>query len=118
MTKTRYRLCDEDRAEYGGQEWATFDPDLLTGARGHELERIEKELGQPIGTIVRAMRGDGSALGLRAIVWLARRQAGLKTPFADFDIRTLRVEVEAVADEPEVDPGPLVGSPETSPEPD
>jgi hypothetical protein len=115
VAKTKYRLCEQDRAEYGGPEWVTFDMDVLAGARGRELERIEKELGHPIGMVVAALNGDGTAIGIRALVWLARRQAGLKTPFADFDIRTLRVDAEIVPDAPEVvDVAPLDDWQETS----
>lgn len=112
MVKTKYRLCDQDRAEYGGPEWVEFDTDVFGDKRAGELERLEKDLGHPISTVIQTLYGEPSVLGLRAIIWLARLEAGYKTPFREFDIRTLRVTADAVPTaEPEVDPAPLDDSP-------
>lgn len=118
MTKTRYRMSEADRAEYGGEEWVTFDMDLLSGARTSELEAIEREIGKGIGTVIQSMRsGVGSSFALRVVVWIARRQNNLRTPFAEFDLHTLQVESETVTEETAVDPGPLSDSASSSTEP-
>lgn len=96
---TRYRLCDEDQRQYGGPEWVSLDVEKLGKTRAKELERIETETGVPLGQVVATIRGGGSILGLRVLVWLARRQVGFRTPFGDFDIRTLLVDAEIVPDE-------------------
>jgi hypothetical protein len=115
MKKLKFRLCDEDRAQYGGEEWYTLDPDKLDHGRGRELERIEKEIGQPIRVVTNALNGDGTALGMRALIWLSRYQNGLREPFADFDIHTFRTEVEVINDDEGVPAdAPLPDSPSTS----
>lgn len=116
MTKRRFRLCDEDQQEFGGPEWVTLDFDTFVNARAKQLERIERELGVPLRQIVAAIQGEGSIIGIRALVWIARDQNGLRTPFKDFDIRTMRVDAEVVPDddEPETDAAPLDDSPANS----
>lgn len=108
MARFRYKLCDEDRAEFGGEEWYTLDVDKLANARGKELARLEVELGMPLAVPMSIVTMTGSSIeGIRAVVWLARYQNGIRTPFDKFDIRTMRVDVEVVPDEEEADVAPL-----------
>ncbi len=115
MTKRRFRLCDEDQQEYGGPEWVALDWDALVSSRARDLERIEKETGYPIVRLIEAWREGGTALGIRLLVWVARRQNGLRTEFKDFQIRSLQVDSEFVADDAgQADPAPLDESPQSS----
>lgn len=108
MSMMRYKLCDEDRAEFGGEEWYTLDVAKLANARGKELARIEVELGMPLAVPLGVVTGTSYAIeGIRAVVWLARYQNGLRTPFNDFDIRTMKVDTEEVPDQEELDIAPL-----------
>jgi hypothetical protein len=117
VTKRRYKLCDEDQREYGGPEWVVLDFDKFTTSRAKHLERIEREVGMPLRHIMAAIQGEGTAVGARALVWIARDQNGLRTPFRDFDIHTLQVDVEVVPDDEDeavTDTAPLDDSPANS----
>ncbi|EXG80024.1 hypothetical protein [Cryptosporangium arvum] len=108
----RFSLDTADRAHFGGPEWLTLDVEQLAGAPAFELEAIEKELGHPIRLVIGALEGQASALGLRALIWLAYRQAGLRTPFGEFNIHTLKARSETVPDVQEAAAAaPLDGSP-------
>lgn len=88
---TEFRLCDEDLAQYGGPEWVPFDRDQLHDVPFDELHKWEKETG--IGTVV-LLAGEfaeGTALGIKGVIWLARKMNKVDTvPFKDFNIKTLK----------------------------
>lgn len=110
MALTRFRLCEQDRAQFGGPEWVTFDLGRLVKARAKELELIEEETGHPIARLMRAVAGDHSILGLRMVVWVARYQSDIRTPFDEFDIHAMQMDSELVEDQAEPDVLPLSGS--------
>ncbi|MFI5955810.1 hypothetical protein [Cryptosporangium sp. NPDC051539] len=119
MSGKRFRMTVEDRAEYGGEEWVFLDFDKLANARAVVLERYERATGVLMQNILAAYTGNGSMEASRALVWIAREQSGLRTPFSEFNIHTLKLDVEYVGDEdPEQEKAtalPLSDSPPTSP---
>lgn len=117
MSKFRFRLCDEDRAEFGGPEWVELDRSRLESARAAELERIERDTSQPISVVLDALNGQLTAVGVRALIWIAREHAGLKTPFRDFNIHTLKVDSDFIPDEKPAETDPLDSSSAGSEEP-
>lgn len=102
MSKLKFRLCDEDRAEFGGEEWEVLDRDRFENARAAELERYERQTGVPLQVLLANINGELSVAGIRALAWIAREQRGLRTPFAEFDIRPLKMRTEFVPDDEDV----------------
>lgn len=119
MSGKRFRMTVEDRATYGGEEWVFLDFDKLANARAAVLEHYERATGVLIQNVLAAYVGNGSMEAIRAMVWIARDQNGLRTPFREFNIQTIKLDVEYVADEdPEQEKAtalPLSDSPPTSP---
>jgi hypothetical protein len=102
--KIRLRLCDTDRAEYGGEEWLTFDSEQLNALRASELERIEKQMGPTVlNAAVDCLNGNTSAVGVRGLIWLTRYLSGLRTPFEDFNIHTFQTSLEVVKPKPDTE---------------
>jgi hypothetical protein len=109
----RVRLCDADRQRFGGPEWVTYDEDYYMDLPASALMALEEEMGMSIGEAIRGAARQ-TAAGTKAALWLARRRAGLKEPFAEFDPRVWRVEAEVVHDDAPGGgdgDGPPVGSP-------
>lgn len=91
------RIDDRDRAVVGGPEWVPFDRAALDDVEYDTLHEWETELGAAITWILGVEAGRGSAFGIKAMVWLARKIAGVATPpFAAFNLRFPRkVKVRA-----------------------
>lgn len=84
----RIRMCDEDRATYGGPEWVEIDMSALLDESTGLLEQIEENFGLTPGEfLVQTSRGGMRAT--RAMVWTARFKAGCKD-----DPRTFRPRVQ------------------------
>lgn len=100
MSGKRYRLTEEDRAEFGGPEWVFLNFDELANGRAKTLERYERQTGVRMSDVLNAYIGNTVSLAaVRALVWIARDQMGLRTPFDEFDIHTMRIDTEYVPDE-------------------
>lgn len=110
----RFRLCDEDRAQYGGEEWVPFDVEKFNRLRARELEGFEAQTGVPLRVVEETLAGEATARGVRALVWIARSMGGLRTPFGDFDIHTRLVQIKVDADGGPEAERPLDGSSSTS----
>lgn len=96
-----FRLDDRDQQQYGGPEWVSLDLDAMLDLRASQLVEIEQAIAPvELGDAV-ARRG---AQGLRAHLWLARRQAGIKELFAGFDPLVLRLAARGT-DEPAAEAG-------------
>ena len=111
----RYRLSDEDREKFGGPEWVIFDRRKLFELPASELMALEASIGLTIGEFLTAsMRG--STLGTKATIFIARKWAGIKESFSEFDPRIFLCDSEPVGEE-EPDPTkPSTDGSETSPE--
>ena len=93
---TELRLCDEDRKAHGDEstpEWVTFDKDALDELPFDQLHAWEREMGVSAVLLVGREFATFTALGIKGVVWLAWKMAGLETPdFEDFNIKTMKVE--------------------------
>lgn len=130
---TELRLCDEDQKQYapeGAPEWVTFDRDMLEDVPFDEQHAWEMEIkrqhpGASLLQIILSEFPSFSALGIKGVVWLAWKMAGLDTPkFKDFNIKTMKVRYatpDAAEPESDIDEGddadpPSDGSSEPSSE--
>ena len=109
MTIVRVRLGDTDRKEYGVDgdllpEVCTLDVERLKDMTAAELEAVDRVLDAPLALFIDPMeRWDLRAAQVgRVVAWLAARESGCPTPFADFQPRLLRAvfEREVPADNP------------------
>ncbi len=99
----RYRLSDEDRAKFGGPEWVTFDRREIFRLPASAVMEIEGAIGATIGQFL-AANMQGSAFGVKATLYIARRSAGIKEEFREFDPHIFECDSEPVESEPEPDP--------------
>ena len=102
------RIDDRDRAVVGGPEWVPFDKGAIDDTEYQTLAEWEAELGMSITWMLSTEFGRGSAWGLKAYVWLARKVAGIATPpLAAFELRfPRRVRVRPVKKAADADPPP------------
>lgn len=115
------RLSDEDMKEYapeGAPEWVPFDREAIDMARFDVTHPLEREIRRTDKTSIQSLIyeewADGTALGIKAAVWLAWKFAGIDTPpWAEFNIRTNDVRWRQEEDD-DADP-PASGSSEPSP---
>lgn len=113
MAAVEFSLDPRDQEKYKGPEWVLFDRDALDDLAFSELNRYEKQLGVSIAHLITREFANGTALGIKGVVWLARQMAGHEETFAALDIRTRRVRHRAAG----VDAGPPAsGSSEPSSE--
>lgn len=96
----RIRLCDGDRAEFGGPDELVFDEELLLAMRAKALIALEDEMGLSYQRIKHVEIRSGSAEGIKARAWLARQLSGDKTlrkpSYAEFEIRPLLAVITPV----------------------
>lgn len=129
------RMCDEDRARYGGPEWIPLDLDRLVDAPASTLERWEEEVGYAIElACAQAGATHPPSRPVRILVWLARKQGGdlaggidertgRPESFARLaDLRTMQVRIRDIStpDPEAVDANPpavAATPPEDSPAP-
>lgn len=97
----QYRLSDEDRAKFGGPEWVTFDRRELFKLDANELMKIESEMNLTIGQFL-AASAQSSALGTKGMLWVARRSAGMKESFTEFNPHIFQCDVRREPEEEEV----------------
>lgn len=98
----KYRLSDEDRAKFGGPEWVTFDRRELFKLDAAELMKIEAGMNMTIGQFF-AASAQSSILGTKAMIWIARRFAGMKEEFSEFNPHPFECESEIVHPESEAE---------------
>lgn len=101
MDLLEFALDPRDQATYGGPEWVPLDPeqlnDLPFSVSGPWDRELIKDTGHGISELVVRGLDGATADGKRALVWLARKMAGIDTvPFARFDIRWRRVRMRPV----------------------
>lgn len=117
----RVRMSDADRDEYGGPEWVEYDHAIVEDMRASERIEIETTIGMSIPSWIDALAADiYAAQPAKALLWLARRQAGLVDDWAKFDphvarrhltIREHRVPLDGGdADPPASSPAPSTES--------
>lgn len=123
MAKLRLRLAEKDRPDYErGDEWFTVHGDLreLDDLPWDDLDALERELEFSAYVLTQVERRAVTARYWRALLWLARRFAGIVEPYATFKPNIRRMEMEPVDDdlgEGDADPPADTpsGSPATSP---
>lgn len=97
----KYRLSEEDRAKFGGPEWVTFDRRELFKLDANELMEIEAAMSATIGQFL-VSSAQGSTFGVKGMIWLARRFAGMKEQFSTFAPHIFQCDSEIVSEEGEV----------------
>lgn len=109
---TEFRLCDEDHKQFapeGAPEWVVFDRDALdeiTFDVQHPWEReIKRQYPEMSIVLLVALEFPTfSALGIKAMVWLAWKMNGIETPpWKDFNIKHMKVARRLVDAEAEPD---------------
>ncbi|HZN76031.1 MAG TPA: hypothetical protein VFC00_30740 [Micromonosporaceae bacterium] len=117
MGVIEFRLSDEDIKEYapeGAPEWVPWDRPALDHVPFDVQHPWEEEIGIGIPRLLGRYFDEVKALGIKGVVWLAWKMAGIETPpFEDFNICTnaVRWRVEGGDADPPPD-----GSPEPSAE--
>jgi len=104
---TRYRLSTEDRANYGGPEWVTFDRNQIFELPASKIMELEGAIGATIGQFL-AANMQGSGFGVKATLFIARRFAGIKEEFRTFDPHIFACDSEPVESESEPEPDPTL----------
>lgn len=114
------QVAAEDREAYGGEEWVTFDPEYVENLPAREiiaLEQAAKAAGEPIHLLT-LMPDEMEGVRVKAMLLLARKQAGLVDVWANFQPRLgkLRFRIEPIFAEPEPEhPDPLGDGSASSP---
>jgi hypothetical protein len=110
----RYKLSDEDAQKFAGPEWVTFDRRIVFHMDANELMEIEEAMNVTIGRFLMASL-QGSAFGIKGMVWLARRMAGIKEDFKEFNPHIFELTSEKVTEEKEESADPTESAPDGSP---
>lgn len=109
------RLHPDDHARYGAGPWRYDEAALLRRPYG-ELVEIEAAIGMSLSTLMTRVRR-GYIDAHRAVLWIARRQAGIVEPIDSLEPMVTLMTVEIVGDDADP-PGPGSGSsPSTDPPP-
>jgi hypothetical protein len=113
-------LGKEDQTLYGGPEWVTFDITGLDDIPLDKLDAFERQLmsmwGIGFPRLVAEEMPENTLRARRALVWLARKFADIKTPdLKEFEINVRRVRVREVKPAGDGDP-PAQDSSNTSSE--
>lgn len=94
----RFRFAEDDQERYGDQWW-TFDEAALTRLRAAELIDYDERLRQGLGlNVVTALASyhRGETRGALAVMWMARRLAGVDEDLDGFDPLVLLAETQLV----------------------
>ncbi|WFE41957.1 hypothetical protein [Micromonospora sp. WMMD998] len=92
----RFRFAEADHERYG-DGWWTFDEAALTRLRARELMALDEELREHLGVnVITALDSylKGGTVGALAVMWMARRFAGVDESLADFDPLPMLAEVK------------------------
>lgn len=109
----RFRLAEVDHERYGDQ-WFTFDEADLTRLPARELMALDDALKTLGLNVVAALESysTGEMRGSLAVMWMARRLAGIDESLDDFDPLPLAAEAQIVR---EGDADPPAQTPSTGP---
>ncbi len=103
-----FRLCEADRERYPGPEWLVYDTETTLNCDLDTLEKIEETIGWTMvelgGQLAR-----GSARGLRAMIWIARKLAGCDDAWDSFKPKVWSIEEQEVDPDPPVEPANRAG---------
>lgn len=102
----RFQFAEADREKYGDQWWE-FDEAKLTELRARELIALDDELRKELRlNTVTALQSflAGDTRGSLAVMWLARRLAGVDEPLAEFDPLPMLAQTEIVTEGDAVPP--------------
>lgn len=123
MAAVLLRLCDEDRAALGGDEWLRFDEAHLDDLDFDTLNSYESEFGISLEYLLSVDKLAKTARWTAARVWLALKWSGVKVPrWKDFNLKVRKVQVKpekatkpkaADADPPTSSPSSDAGASET-----
>lgn len=93
----RISLSEEDRERFGCPEWLVL-PD------GFTLSALDAEALEVAGADW-TLYGSQKVGGVRALVWLGLRRAGIDVPYADLDFNISRIRYEAPGKAPSATSG-------------
>ncbi len=111
-----FKLDERDRKAIGGPEWVLFDRAALDDQPFETLHRWESEIGAGITWVLAREFGRGTAVGIKAIVWIAYKMGGhTDKSFAQFALNYPRKVLVRDAGAIDADP-PQPGSSEPSSE--
>lgn len=107
----RFRLHADDWPAYG-DGWTVYDESALVRVPAAELVEIERQIGMSVLTMLHRARANFVDANLAAM-WVARRLAGDKRPYAEWQPLVLLAEWEQ-AGAGDVDPPDQSSSPPPS----
>lgn len=115
---TEFALCKEDQEKFGGPKWVAFDRAVLDELPFDQLDPWEKQIIEhgniSLTVLIYREFANGTQLGIKGVAWLARQMAGITEPsFADFNIKSRKVELRVVKPKGDAVPPPA-GSSATS----
>lgn len=84
------RMGDADRERYGGPEWVAFDVGRLFHTASSQLEQFEADTGMRMWWLLLELPGRGAKV-TRAVLFIARRLAGVQETWDGFDPAPLQV---------------------------
>lgn len=98
---TEFALCKEDQEKFGGPAWVGLDLASLDEMAFDELDLLEKQIIEhgdvSLAVLIGREFANGTLLGIKGMVWLARQLAGVTEPsFGDFNIKARKVRFRAV----------------------
>lgn len=106
----RIQVCEQDQTDFGLPAELMYDHDKVAEMKASELRVLEQEMG---GYSIRGMvleAQDESADAMKAIMWLAAKQANNPIGFAAFDPHLMKTRFDWIDSEddalpPEGGPG-------------
>lgn len=116
MAKMLLRLGPEDAAKYpDGDKWFAWDKDALLDLPASELVSYEDAMGgYTVGQLLVGIR-QNSTLAMRAVYFIARRQAGVLEKWENFDPKVWKAEFKLADpgsdEQAEDDPPPFPPAP-------
>ncbi|MGW9196051.1 hypothetical protein [Micromonospora chersina] len=105
----RFRLAEDDHAEYGDQ-WTVYDESALLRIPARELIDIERQIGMGVLTMMQRARQNFTD-GNLAAMWVSRRLDGDVRPFVEFQPLVMLADWEPVPDAGDADPLAQTSSP-------
>lgn len=80
----RFKLAPEDQATYNAPDWYEFSVDMLSRKKASFCEEIEAEIGMSIPSFSNLLESQRTR-GVRIMLWVGLKMAGIDVKFADFD---------------------------------
>lgn len=110
LPPVRFRLAEDDHERYGS-DWYVHDESAVLRIPARELIEIERQVGMTVLAMLNRSRLD-FADGNLAVMWVARRLAGVVEPFDEFAPLVVLAEWERL---PAADVDPPASTPSSSP---